>query len=83
MFNLAPGEMFVQRNVGNLVNHKDLNCMACLEYTIDHLKIKHILVVGHYNCGGDPFFPSHQPRFLSADVFPEGRVISHGAELCP
>ncbi|KAK9902035.1 hypothetical protein WJX75_001951 [Coccomyxa subellipsoidea] len=51
IFNMVPGEVFVQRNVGNLVNVKDLNCMSCLEYTIDHLKIKHILVTGHYNCG--------------------------------
>nr|3UCJ_A Chain A, Carbonic anhydrase [Coccomyxa sp. PA]3UCJ_B Chain B, Carbonic anhydrase [Coccomyxa sp. PA]3UCK_A Chain A, Carbonic anhydrase [Coccomyxa sp. PA]3UCK_B Chain B, Carbonic anhydrase [Coccomyxa sp. PA]3UCM_A Chain A, Carbonic anhydrase [Coccomyxa sp. PA]3UCM_B Chain B, Carbonic anhydrase [Coccomyxa sp. PA]3UCN_A Chain A, Carbonic anhydrase [Coccomyxa sp. PA]3UCN_B Chain B, Carbonic anhydrase [Coccomyxa sp. PA]3UCO_A Chain A, Carbonic anhydrase [Coccomyxa sp. PA]3UCO_B Chain B, Carbo len=51
LFNMAPGEVFVQRNVGNLVSNKDLNCMSCLEYTVDHLKIKHILVCGHYNCG--------------------------------
>lgn len=51
---MVPGEVFVQRNVGNLVNVKDLNCMSCLEYTIDHLKIKHILVTGHYNCGALP-----------------------------
>ena len=41
----------MQRNVGNLATHKDPNCMACLEYTVDHLKVKHVLVVGHYNCG--------------------------------
>ena len=51
---MVPGEVFVQRNVGNLVNVKDLNCMSCLEYTIDHLKVKHILVTGHYNCGAQP-----------------------------
>ncbi|EIE18471.1 beta-type carbonic anhydrase beta-CA1 [Coccomyxa subellipsoidea C-169] len=51
MFSMAPGEVFVQRNVGNLISVKDLNCMSCLEYTIDHLKVKHILVTGHYNCG--------------------------------
>ena len=48
---LGLGEVFVQRNVGNLATHKDPNCMACLEYTVDHLKVKHVLVVGHYNCG--------------------------------
>jgi hypothetical protein len=48
---LGLGEVFVQRNVGNLATHKDPNCMACLEYCVDHLKVKHVLVVGHYNCG--------------------------------
>lgn len=60
MFSMAPGEVFVQRNVGNLVSVKDLNCMSCLEYTIDHLKVKHILVTGHYNCGA-PLFSSSNP----------------------
>ena len=48
---MAPGDCFVQRNVGNLVNVKDLNCMCCLEYSVDHLKVQHVLVCGHYNCG--------------------------------
>jgi carbonic anhydrase len=48
---MAPGDCFVQRNVGNLVNAKDLNCMCCLEYAVDHLKVSHVLVCGHYNCG--------------------------------
>ena len=51
MLGLGLGEVFVQRNVGNLATHKDPNCMACLEYCVDHLKVKHVLVVGHYNCG--------------------------------
>ena len=48
---MAPGDCFTQRNVGNLVSVKDLNCMCCLEYAVDHLKVAHVLVCGHYNCG--------------------------------
>lgn len=51
VLDVGPGEVFVQRNVGNLASHKDMNWMATLEYTVDHLKVQHILVCGHYNCG--------------------------------
>ena len=54
ILDLGPGEVFVQRNVGNLATHKDMNCMACLEYSVDALKVKHVMVVGHYNCGAPP-----------------------------
>ncbi|HLW20425.1 MAG TPA: carbonic anhydrase [Cyclobacteriaceae bacterium] len=62
LMGLGPGDVFVHRNIANLINNTDLNVMSVINYAIQHLDVKHIIVCGHYNCGGVK--AAMQPRDL-------------------
>lgn len=62
--NMPPGSVFVHRNIANLVVHTDLNCLSVIQFAVDVLKIEHIIVCGHYDCGGINAAVDHQAHGL-------------------
>ena len=74
---LAPGELFVHRNVANLVLHNDFSCLSVLQYAIDVLRVEHVMVVGHYGCGGVTAAWQHRQLGLVDNWLQSIRDLAH------